>query len=478
MLFWILTLQAHLLDDWALPVTAGLINTASIVGVVVLAHRRGGLAFMFATAVALVAMCGSLAPETWHDIFNPWIVLLPFTLLLFLGWSVACGEYRLLPLTVVVASFVLQTHFSVGPPTIGVLLVALSGLVLRARVGDGDRKRWLLGALITAVVCWSAPLIDQAVHRPGNIARIVQSATAQEPNVAMSSGWHALARAVGVWPWWLREPLSSTQRVFEVGGPAPTLAIVSCVLVLLGLAIAGVLGLRHRRPDVTAAAAIGLVVSVAIMLVIVSTPARLAFHIDKATRWTSPAGMFIWLVLCWSLATLLPRRLRSGLAVSRPLGALAGLTITAVVAVGIGRQQEPDQFQSTYRPVHTITSRLEGHLSDQHPVLIASAGSFDVAFALQMAVIYRLRQEGYNPVTLSSGPLAVLDKLGAGYSPKRHPPREAVLIDDRGGPAPFSDARVIARVRVPGKRADPASLRPASPSRTITVSILPATRLL
>jgi hypothetical protein len=55
MLFWLLALQARFLGDWALPVTAGMVNTASIMGVVALAHRRGGRAFMFTTAVAVTA---------------------------------------------------------------------------------------------------------------------------------------------------------------------------------------------------------------------------------------------------------------------------------------------------------------------------------------------------------------------------------------------------------------------------------------
>jgi hypothetical protein len=41
MLFWLLALPARLPRDWAIPVTVGLINSASIVGAVALAHRRG-----------------------------------------------------------------------------------------------------------------------------------------------------------------------------------------------------------------------------------------------------------------------------------------------------------------------------------------------------------------------------------------------------------------------------------------------------
>ncbi len=136
MLFWLLALPAHFLGDWALPVTIGVVNTASIIGAVALANRRGGHAFMFATAIALALMCRSLGEERLHDIINHSAALLPFALLLFLAWSVACGEYRLLPLTALVASYTAQAHFSLGLPTFVAVLVAGAGLIISRRRGS------------------------------------------------------------------------------------------------------------------------------------------------------------------------------------------------------------------------------------------------------------------------------------------------------------------------------------------------------
>ena len=83
---------------------------------------------MFVTAVALDLMLASLISEVRHDTLNPSIALLPLTLLLFLAWCVGCGEYRLLPLTVVAASFVAQAHFTVAPASAAAVGVALVGL--------------------------------------------------------------------------------------------------------------------------------------------------------------------------------------------------------------------------------------------------------------------------------------------------------------------------------------------------------------
>ncbi len=131
MLFWLLALPAHHGSATGMTVTMGALNTLSIVGCVALARRRGGRVLMVMTALAIALMCQSLAAETFHDVWNPSAGLFPFTLLIFLCWSLACGEYRLLPLTVLVASFVVQTHLTYLPPTLALLAVGFGGLTSR-----------------------------------------------------------------------------------------------------------------------------------------------------------------------------------------------------------------------------------------------------------------------------------------------------------------------------------------------------------
>ena len=45
-----------------------------------------------ATLASLMLLCQSLPSEALHDIWNPAAGLFPFLALIFLGWSVACGE--------------------------------------------------------------------------------------------------------------------------------------------------------------------------------------------------------------------------------------------------------------------------------------------------------------------------------------------------------------------------------------------------
>src|SRR6202035_1515308 len=98
MLYWLLAVPAHFGNAASITLTVAVLNTLAIVGVVALARRRGGTLLMFGAAIALALMCQSLAAEDFHDIWNPSAALVPFTLLVFLCWSLACGEFRLLPI--------------------------------------------------------------------------------------------------------------------------------------------------------------------------------------------------------------------------------------------------------------------------------------------------------------------------------------------------------------------------------------------
>ena len=134
---------------------------------------------MFAAALAIALMCQSLAAEAFHDVWNPSAGLFPFTLLIFLCWSLACGEYRLLPLTVLVASFAVQAHLMYLPATIGMLAIGIGGLAIsltarrrgeaagRWQPGRRALLAWTAAAIAVGAICWSAPVIDELQGRRG-----------------------------------------------------------------------------------------------------------------------------------------------------------------------------------------------------------------------------------------------------------------------------------------------------------------------
>src|SRR5437773_2577598 len=96
--------------------------------------RAGGVllsagACLGACLPALALMCRSLPAETLHDIWNPSAGVMPFTLLIFVCWSLACGDHWLLPPAILLASFASQAELTFLLPSVLLLAVGAAGLI-------------------------------------------------------------------------------------------------------------------------------------------------------------------------------------------------------------------------------------------------------------------------------------------------------------------------------------------------------------
>ena len=141
--------------------------------------------------------------------------------------------------------------------------------------------------------------------------RLQQRGLAHRAKVGFGVGWHAVVRTVGVPPWWLTVPADQFDRSQTVKLTPSALTVGSGAAVLLGLAAVGIAGLRRRRLDLAAGATLALALCAAVEVVTARTPANphLQATLGYTLWWASPAGMFAWLVLGWSAAVLLGRRL-------------------------------------------------------------------------------------------------------------------------------------------------------------------------
>ena len=463
MLYWLLAIPAHI-GPAAITIVMGLANAAAVIGCVALARRRGGLVLMYATAAAIALVCGALPFETLHSIWNPSAALLPFTLLVFVAWSVASGEHRLLPLAVVLASFVVQGHLTYVAPVLGLLAIAVAGLVLARRRAEGSIRRWLLAALATGLVCWSFPLVEQAIHRPGNFVTVAKAATAGGPKLGAQAGWNALTRAAGVPPWWLESPAGGIDTFGDVTNEPSGLSQASAALVLAALLVALAVALRRRRTDVAVALAVALVLVLSLAAVAASTPTTgiLFISIGYTLRWGAVAGMWAWVALAWSAWTLLrPQRIRAGHARAAQIaGVAAALAAGVLVAV----RGDADRLVSAYDPVAAMTDKLEAALPRDRPVRIESAkgsSGFDFRFDVEAALVYDLRRRGTRVYTQDLA-------LGALYAEAA--PAEAQLVRVGGG-ASEPGATLVDRIQVTETDYDPGDRR-APLSKPVTVLLL------
>ncbi len=454
MLFWLLSVPARVASPGSLAFTMGLANTAAIVGVVVLARRRGGRILMFITAGAVVLMSRSLAPEILHDVWNPSAGLFPFTLLIFLSWSLACGEYRLLPLTVLVASFVAQCQLAFVPPSLAALAVGLAGLFValrgRARTnrsaagprpGSGRAWPWMLAALLVAAICWAPPAIDQIEGSQGNLTAVIRTAEANRSTLGATIGWRTVVLAVGVPPWWLRDPAGAFERKNEVRTAPSPLASASTVLALFALLLLAVVGLIRRRAELLAGALIALALCAGLATVAATTPTtRLLSATLGYTLWSgSPIGMFVWVVIAWPAAAILAEQARRLPRASPALAGALGVAVVACAAAAVAIGERPDEHLQEYRPLEEMLARLETALPRGRTVkLVGYLGS--ATFRMKMAARYALVRHGVRPVSPGTD-----TRLGSWYELDHHRFACTVYIQD-GIRSPVPAAALIASV--------------------------------
>jgi hypothetical protein len=465
LLFWLLAVPAHFLGALSMPITMGLVNCACVVGSVVLAHRRGGVPLAVAVAVAIPVMLASIPAEAYTDIWNPAAPLMPLTLLMFVAWSLACGEYRLLPLAVLAASFAPQSHLIYTFPALGAFLVGIVGLLIARRSAPGrltDRSfvRWVIAALAVALLCWSAPLIDGVTNRPGNLVLLSRAARADAPTLGAGLGRRALIRTVGIRPWWLHDPRSPLERIGDLGRQPNGLAIGSTLVVLGGLVGVLLVGWRRRRGDLIAAAALSLVLCAAVVLTTSSIPKESFASVGYALWWASPAGMFIWLALLWSVAVMvpIPRLARVPVAAT---GLALAVAAGVVVAVSAAPAAEP------FDELREVTSSVNAAVGEADSVRVDATvgdGGFFVARGFQFATIYALRRHGHS---VTAPPVEVL--IGSQYA--EGGAEKVVNIDAEGDRKP--PGRTVAQVEVTPDTSDNPFAQPHAVTVTATVAPAP-----
>ncbi|MDQ6946968.1 MAG: hypothetical protein M3256_12055, partial [Actinomycetota bacterium] len=106
-LFYLLALPYRLTGSSSIGNIVGalVINGLSVVGILVLAHRRGGGPLLCISAVGCALLIRGFGPLFLADPWNPLVPVLPFGFFLFLVWEMTCGGVRALPAAAAVGTF-------------------------------------------------------------------------------------------------------------------------------------------------------------------------------------------------------------------------------------------------------------------------------------------------------------------------------------------------------------------------------------
>ena len=328
--FDLLAIPVKLFNSPGLAVGVLLLNSAAIIGIAVVAYRRGGPVAGTAAMAMSAGLTWTMGSELLFDPWQPHAMLLPFLFFVVLVWSLACGDLALLPLAVAVASLVLQTHLSYAV-LVPVLAAwgtgALAWTIWQRRRRDPDgwprlRRRVRRTSLVSAVVflvLWAPPLLEEARHgRDGNLSRLWSTIGKADQTVGWGFGTRVVAAILSLPPWWMRPSFGDAFVPTNDGRPqvgvqpelahvpSPALAVVSLLVVgaLLGL----LLWDARRRVDATAAAALATAfVAIGGALATAGTLPRGFFGIaPHQLRWLWPISLFLLFAALLAIARRIP----------------------------------------------------------------------------------------------------------------------------------------------------------------------------
>jgi hypothetical protein len=285
------------------------INVGCAVGIVCIVRRYFGSAPAVIAGAGVAIIAAHLGASIVASLWNPYSTIMPFALFVCLAVGAIMSGRMYLPLTVAVASFLIQTHIAYLP-TVAAVVAVIMALAVReyvrygaspaAGTADGARVsgRWLLATAATAVILWTPPLIDQLTMPPGNLSLLWNFFTAER-------GSHSLADVIrmaapNVSGILLRIPLIIAARYEE---PTPSLlAEVLLIALIAGLAFA--LGRSRGGPLRTLVA-----LTLATLVVALAAATRIVDELHAYLfTWMCAIGLLGWTVLAVFVWQSLPRR--------------------------------------------------------------------------------------------------------------------------------------------------------------------------
>jgi hypothetical protein len=319
-------------ESIGLNVGALAINAAAIAGMAAVAWRRGGRPLLLCTLVACALVVRTLGPELVHDSSNLNIVVLPYGLLFFLAWAMACREAWALPVGALVASYLAQTH--IGFLVLALPLAALGAawLVVGTLRAEGDdrapaRRSLRTAALATAAVLalvWAPPAVDVLLHSPNNARLTYEWFKAGDEGVhSLGDGWTVVTGQFGLPPEWLTSRLAAPQGVSPfLRDPALPVLFVPVAAALVFLA--------RRRAD---GRALAVVLGATLALGVVAVARTVGPILNYRLLWTWMPPLLAFVAVAW--AVWLAAVDRWGARAERVLTVAATAVLVAVTAVNV-----------------------------------------------------------------------------------------------------------------------------------------------
>ena len=315
------------------PVSVGLINLVSLVGVLLVISRSAGRMALLGAAVLLTFYVRFL---TLGSLVSSWpadVQTLPVLLAVVLFAAVAAGRRNCLPAAILAASLPLQTNVAYIPSltvvaALALLLVFVPGLRRWAQIDgpiSGSRRRVLVASLAALALLWALPVVRELTQTGSDMAQVVDFFTRNNANRTWSEALFVLAGQLAAFP---RFCLTGHRNPALACGPA---WVVVLAAVAQGILLAVAYGLARRMKR-------GFDAVLSLLCIALLTTFAVSIHrivgpiVPHMVHWMTIASVLLLFVVVETCAAALATRL-SPQTVARWRPVVAALLL-ALLAVG------------------------------------------------------------------------------------------------------------------------------------------------
>jgi hypothetical protein len=289
--------------SWALQAAAVSLHMLAVGTALWVAFRRGGLRLALAVAAVLALLVRAYGTVTLTEAWNPYLPVMWWFAFLLAVWSVISDDLPMLIVAVVAGSFCMQTHLpylGLGGALVGGSVAFAFGRAYRVRKeSPGALRRvftWTLLAAATGLVLWLPPLIEEVIHRPGNLSA-VHHELLHPPESPIGARRGVELLLVHLNPW----------RIVAKQPRATTGALLPGVLLLAAWTAAIVVAWRFRHRLLLGLHA---VLAAALVLSLVSMSRILGIVWYYLMLWAWGVTALLVLSIVWAASLVVGRRIR------------------------------------------------------------------------------------------------------------------------------------------------------------------------
>jgi hypothetical protein len=313
------------------------INVLSLLAIAGVLRRH---AHAIVASAMLIGLAGYLSrlPRLVTSVWNPHVLVLPYGALIVSAAVTASGRLALLPLTVVFASFVAQTHVGLAPSALVLTACAVIGGLWSREPRESRRPRaaafWLGASVAVAFLCWLPAIHDELTTSPGNLTTMVRFFRGTQ-DTSLPPG-----TALAIWSDVITAPLRPGFGLAygnESAGLSPSLWLASSAIA--GLALVLLAGFRSARRGYLVEARLCQMTAVASAVAWLSVASIRGGPADHLTFWISLDGMLAASALAgvcglWAasrIASRITSRVAFRLPSRLPAIVVSGLTIAVTL---------------------------------------------------------------------------------------------------------------------------------------------------